>query len=633
MTDIDNIKKSLSGRADSIMSQYYPNAKQVNGNWMMGDLTGAAGQSCKSFHGKSNGVFLMKDNATGETKDIMWLLQSALGVSFKEMLPEARRLCGIATVSPSIQKKEKPKAPKGNGRSTKGTPAHEYLTQDRQLCTEVIEKYKVGYSEFKTDSNEHSWTAPFIDTDGDLVYVKTTGLNKNEKGKKEIRSSTPHSTLWGWWNVDDNTRKIIITEGEIDAMSSAQISSKYPSLSLPSGCADMKWIDHDWDQLSQFETIYLMMDMDEAGDIAAKTISEKLGKARCRRVKIGHNCNDVNELLRSGKGTETYLEGVFSRARTFDPPSILGASDGIEDAIRENEERKEAIKVKNFVFPDMEFKLLDGDTGILTGSSGSGKTDLANLIMLNEMKQGQVVCIVAADTPANDLRTLSAWQIFGHDPDAHEIRLACEAMEGKLFFIDAVNHRMGSAELIKTMEYVTQRYGVTRFLIDNLFEVDDIKKDDYNKQDSFVRDLDKFDKKHRTNSMLVAHALMGDDHSIKKPTLRDIEGSKGMTKPIQYAISIFRNRVRENPDEYEDGDRTPQKVQKLLEGHAAYFNVFKCRNGFRKELSQGLDFDVNSRRFKTPYGRYNSPFEVKLNQDEINISELSEENKSANIPF
>ena len=116
MTDIDNIKKSLSGRADSIMSQYYPNAKQVNGNWMMGDLTGVAGQSCKSFHGKSNGVFLMKDNATGETKDILWLLQEGLGVSFKDMLPEARRLCGIATVSPSIQKKEKPKAPRGNGR-------------------------------------------------------------------------------------------------------------------------------------------------------------------------------------------------------------------------------------------------------------------------------------------------------------------------------------------------------------------------------------------------------------------------------------------------------------------------------------------------------------------------------------
>jgi twinkle protein len=394
----------------------------------------------------------------------------------------------------------------------------------------------------------------------------------------------------------------------------------------------MKWIDHDWDQLAQFETIYLAMDMDEAGEIAAKTISDKLGKARCRRVKIGKSCNDVNELLCSGKGTSTYFEGILSRAKTFDPPSILGASDGIEDAIRENEERLESIKVKNFVFPEMDFKLIDADTGILTGQSGSGKTDLANLIMLNEMEHGQVVCIVAADTPANDLRILSAWQIFGHSPDAHEIRLACEAMEGKLFFIDAVNHRMGGDELLKTMEYATQRYGVTRFLIDNLFEVDDIKKDDYNKQDQFVRDLDKFDKTHRTNSMLVAHALMGDDHATKKPTLRDIEGSKGMTKPIQYAISIFRNRVKENPAEFENGDQTPQKIENLITGSDAYFNVFKCRNGFRKELSQGLEFDVSSRRFRTPYGRFKSPFEVSMNQENITLAELEDQDTS-DVPF
>ena len=632
MNDIDQIKKSLSSRADSVMSQYYPNATQKNGTWMMGDLQGNPGQSCKSFHGKANGVFMMKDNATSETKDILWLLQEGLGVSFKEMLPRAREICGIVTIAPVTVKKEKPKTPKGRGKRIKGTPAFEYLTQGRQLCADILEKYKVGYAPMNTESNKHGWMIPYIDTDGDLVHTKTTGIEKDAKGKKEITGTKPHSTLWGWWNVDSNTRKIIITEGEVDAMSCAQITSKYPTLSLPSGCADMKWIDHDWDQLAQFETIYLAMDMDDAGEIAAKTISDKLGKARCRRVKIGKNCNDVNELLCSGSGTPAYLEGLLSRAKTFDPPSILGASDGIEDAIRENEERLESIKVKNFVFPDMDFKLIDADTGILTGQSGSGKTDLANLIMLNEMQHGQVVCIVAADTPANDLRILSAWQIFGHSPDAHEIRLACEAMEGKLFFIDAVNHRMGGDELLKTMEYATQRYGVTRFLIDNLFEVDDIKKDDYNKQDQFVRDLDKFDKTHRTNSMLVAHALMGDDHATKKPTLRDIEGSKGMTKPIQYAISIFRNRVKENPAEFENGDQTPQKIENLITGSDAYFNVFKCRNGFRKELSQGLDFEVSSRRFKTPYGRFNSPFEVKMNQENITLADLEDQDTSE-VPY
>lgn len=632
MSDIERIKRSLTDRADTVMQKYYPNATLKNGTWIMGDLQGGAGQSCRSFHMK-NGVFRMKDHATGESKDILGLLQDGLGVSFKDMLPEARKICGIATVLPSVPKKAKPSAPKGSGRSIKDTPAFEYLTQDRQLCKDVLEKYKVGYSAFKTDANEHAWTAPYIDTDGDLVHIKKTGINKDSKGKKEIRSSTPHSTLWGWWLVDANTRKIIITEGEIDAMSLAQITQKYPALSLPSGCADMGWIDHDWDQLAQFETIFLVMDMDEAGENAARTISDKLGKARCRRVSIGQGCNDVNELLKTGKGTTTYFDGLLKRAKTFDPPSVVSPVNQSESAIRENEERRESIKVKNFAFPDMDFKLIDGDTGIITGQPGSGKTDLANQIMLNEMEQGQVVCIVAADTPANDLCTLAAWQIFGHDPDAHEIRLACEAMENKLFFIDAVTHRMGGDELLGTMEYVTQRYGVTRFLIDNLFEVDDIAKDDYNKQDKFVRALDKFDKEHRTNTMLVAHALMGDDHAFRKAGLRDIEGSKGMVKPIQYAVGVFRNRVKENPHEFYEGDKTPQKIQNLIDGHDAYFNVFKCRNGFRKEFSQGLSFDIRSRRFKTPMSHFKSPFTVEVRQDTISVDEVEGNIDSVDIPF
>ena len=630
MIDIDQIKRELSSRADSIMSQYYPNATQKNGQWMMGDLEGNAGQSCKSFHGKANGVFMMKDNATGDTKDILWLLQNALGATFKDMLPEARRICGIATVVPVVQKKEKPKAPKGRGKSIKGTPSYEYLTQDRQLCEDILTKYKIGYAPLKTEANEHSWTAPFIDSDGDLVYIKQTGIKKNEKGKKEIRSTTPYSTLWGWWTVDDNTRKVVLTEGEIDAMSIAQMGCKYPVLSLPSGCADMKWIDHDWDALAQFETIYVMMDMDDAGEIAAKMVADKLGKTRCRRVRIGHQCSDANELLCTGKGTKTYIDGLLSRAKTYDPPSILSASDGIEEAIRENEERKEAIKIRDFVFPELDFKLLDGDTGILTGVPACGKTDLANLIMLNEMNHGQIVCTVAADTPANDLRSLCAWQVFGHDPDAHEMRGACEAMEGKLFFIDAVNHRMGGDELIKTMEYVSQRYGVTRFLIDNLFEVDDIKKDDYNGQDGFVRKLDKFDKTHRTNTMLVAHSLMGDDHSVKKATLRDVEGSKGMIKPVQYVLSLFRNRVKEHAEEYCEGENTSKRISDLIEGSDAYFSVLKCRNGFRKELIQGLDFDVDSRRFKIPHCNiFRKPFDVDLKQDDI----LGDDVADADVPF
>jgi len=115
--------------------------------------------------------------------------------------------------------------------------------------------------------------------------------------------------------------------------------------------------------------------------------------------------------------------------------------------------------------------------------------------------------------------------------------------------------------------------------------------------------------------MIVAHALMGSgDAETHIPARRDVEGSKGMVKPIQYGMTMFRNKVKEKPEEYEEGDRTPKRIKRLLEGHDVYLSIWKQRNGFREEFVQGLRYIKSSRWYCMPYERAASPFPHEVKQ-------------------
>ena len=66
-------------------------------------------------------------------------------------------------------------------------------------------------------------------------------------------------------------REVTITEGEIDALTAWDYGM--PALSVPfggGGGAKQRWIEAEYDRLCRFEVIYLALDMDREGNIAAE---------------------------------------------------------------------------------------------------------------------------------------------------------------------------------------------------------------------------------------------------------------------------------------------------------------------------------------------------------------------------
>lgn len=632
MATPDELNRLLSDRIDTVMSQYFPNATKRGASFSMGNFEGDAGGSTGVFRGRGS-IYLAKDNATDESTNILGLLHRALRGSWAETMAQAKKICGVTDIKPVAPiTKPRPSIKKGELLSMKGTPTHKYLSEDRGLSDDTLIKYHVRAHKRPSKLNKDFWAVKFYDTTGDFVYMKSTGIVKDAKGRKDIWSTKPYSTLWGWFLVDDNTRSICITEGEIDAMSVSQMGIDCPVLSMPSGSSNLDWIGNDFDKLQQFESIYILTDMDDAGEGAAQSIAKRLGLTRSFRIELPVGYKDANDYLISNEAGKASMGSLKASAKTYDPKTMVSAEEAVASAIQRNDEMIESVKNRNFLFPSMDFKMIPKDTGILTGMIGHGKTDLANCMMLNEMKQGEVVCMAAFDTPMDDLLRLCAWQMVGGEPTAHDIKAAAEAMKGKLYFIDGVNNSIGAKSLLQDMEYATRRFGVTRFLIDNLSEVDDIRKDDYDAQDKFVRSIDKFDKQNGTNTLIVAHALMGDGSEWKIPARRDVEGSKGMVKPIQYGLTVFRNKVKEKPEEYDEGDQTRKSIKRLMEGEDVYFSCWKQRNGFREEFVQGLRYNKRARQYCLPYGHFESPFPVDIVQEEHNLGDI-EGNNEIDAPF
>ena len=110
--------------------------------------------------------------------------------------------------------------------------------------------------------------------------------------------------LFGWHLVPDEARSIVITEGEIDAMSIYEATG-VPAVSLPSGINSIP--DSILPDLARFDEIILWFDNDRAGLAGTPQILSDLGVDRCKIVHPVNGCKDANEALLAGASIRQVL--------------------------------------------------------------------------------------------------------------------------------------------------------------------------------------------------------------------------------------------------------------------------------------------------------------------------------------
>jgi twinkle protein len=110
--------------------------------------------------------------------------------------------------------------------------------------------------------------------------------------------------LFGQHLWRDGGKMVVVTEGEIDAMSVAQAQGlRWPAVSIPNGAQGAaKAIAAAADWLEGFERVVLMFDMDEPGRKAAEEAARVLTPGKVFIAKLP--LKDANEMVQAGRSAE-----------------------------------------------------------------------------------------------------------------------------------------------------------------------------------------------------------------------------------------------------------------------------------------------------------------------------------------
>jgi twinkle protein len=375
---------------------------------------------------------------------------------------------------------------------------------------------------------------------------------------------------------------LIITEGEYDCMALTQYGIENV-VSVPNGANDHKWIENEWNFLEKFSEIYINMDLDSAGQNVVKPIINRLGKWRCKSIKLPYK--DANECLINRVSNKEILY-CFENAEEFTPAEIKTAGFFCEEVIDiyRNPEKYKGISTG---FSELD-KIIRGWRGgeltVWTGQSGSGKSTILNQSCLHMASKGIKCCIASLELrPARYLKWAVEQALGKNDPNEREIIKTFEWMNEWLYIIDIEDNVYGS-KIFELFEYTARKYGIDQFVIDSLMKIRLKGADTEMSQVEFVDDYRNFGKKFDAHCHLVAHPRKQESDK-DKPDKTAVKGRGEITDTADNVITIWRNV----DDDKEDLEEDENRIDGLL--------IVRKNREFGDLGSIQLFFDNISRRF------------------------------------
>ena len=195
---------------------------------------------------------------------------------------------------------------------------------------------------------------------------------------------------------------VTITEGELDALSAAQmLKSSYtnPVVSLPSATPSRKLWENCKDWLNSFDKIVLSVDTDEAGN----AVADKIAKLFPNKVyRVPHETyKDANEFLQAGKGND--FKSAWWNARKYTPENILNTTDQFLSLYNDTPEHQ-YVETGIVALDDKILGLMQGHFTVIKAPTGIGKTEVMRFLEYNMLQKG--IPIAAWHLEETKLRSL-----------------------------------------------------------------------------------------------------------------------------------------------------------------------------------------------------------------------------------
>lgn len=365
---------------------------------------------------------------------------------------------------------EAPDADRGVSRAALLTGEPQTLAS-RKLTEETCRKFRylVGRAKHpKTKREEPVQIATYCDSSGRPVAQKLRWKDKEFQFVGEPKKAG----LYGQHLWRDGGKKVVVTEGEIDAMSVSQLQgNKWPVVSVPNGAQGArKSLASNMEWLSKFDEVVLMFDDDEPGRAAIEECAQLFKPGKCKVARID-GYKDANEALKAGDGNRV-LDAMWG-AKEYRPDGIVDVESILTKAISK-------IVHSHLEWPWPSLSRLTygrrrGEMYGFAGGTGMGKTTLfkqvqAHIVTVDKLPIG---IIALEEAPHHTLKTLAGvvdgvrYHVPGVEYDEDQLATTLRGLQGKVYLYD----HFGAATyetIIEKIRFMHHAFGVRDFFLDHL---------------------------------------------------------------------------------------------------------------------------------------------------------------------
>lgn len=466
--------------------------------------------------------------------------------------------------------------PQGHGQRTYTKRAEGTLTMGetngqfmaltaRRISEETCRKY--GYWVGHVNGQPHH-IANYLDDDGTLSAQKLRDKDKQFAARGKLKPDL----LFGkhLWN---GGKKIVVTEGEIDALSVAQVQGcKYPVVSIPMGAKSAKKsIAANLEYFDQFEEIILMFDQDEPGRAAAVECAEILPQGKVKIAVLP--MKDANECLVAGDIKA--ISDAMWNAAPYIPDGVVAASD-MKQRVRDFMVNNKADGLSFMGIEAIDKYTMGarpGEVIMVTSGSGMGKSTFCRqmfhywgrgkskvaeavavgLCALEEAVEETVIDFMGLD---NNVRLRQDKALREEWLNGPKFDQAYDALfDSGMFYLYDAFAEGNIDKLIAKMTYMAAALDCKAILLDHISIVASAlegESDERKALDKMMTKLKAFAKKYSVVMVVICHLKnpeKGKAHEEGRPvSISDLRGSGALRQLSDTIIALERDQQGDNPN-------------------------------------------------------------------------------------
>lgn len=349
--------------------------------------------------------------------------------------------------------------------------------QDRGLSMATLDDWGLSW-----DEKSGSLMFPYREWPlGEVVNVKYRGPQKLFR-----QSPGGKTTFYGLDKLEAGGDRVIIVEGEIDALSLAECGITNV-LSVPNG-APVKISERASDdepkflflkngrhRLDAFHRVVLAGDNDERGRYNNEEMARRLGYHRAYVVEWPAGCKDANDVLVK-HGKEAVIAAI-DNAKPYPVPGVYSFDDFGTDLDAFYAEGTTRGASTGYFDLDQFYTVRPGELTIITGAPHQGKSQFVDNLLYNlAVAAQQRFLFVSLEKPLRmHFRTLAqihigkpfCWESFGSAAmSGEEARKARMALSQCFRFIDQRKMDVTVDNIVSVAAMLAERWGLNGVVVD-----------------------------------------------------------------------------------------------------------------------------------------------------------------------